>query len=121
MKESFIVGFIKQIWFLNICASIIYSVAASVYFSSIIQPDPTDLTKFWFRVFITTVYWTITFITGLALLYLFLRQGRKVLKRKASQPAIADLAARSITLRQSSVQPSSLILHFTSQITVPLN
>lgn len=98
MKESFIVGIIKQIWFLNICASLIYSVTASVYFSSIIQPNPSEMTTFRFRIFITTVYWTITFITGLALLYLFLRQGRKVVKKKASQLAIADLTARSIAM-----------------------
>jgi hypothetical protein len=73
VKDLIIVVFLKLIWFLNICASLIYSVVASIYFSSIIQPDPSDIVAFRFRISITYVYWTVTFITGLALHYMFLR------------------------------------------------
>ena len=84
-SEGLIVAFVRITWFLNIIASLIYSVVASVFYSSLIQPNPADLTKFWFRLFITTVYWTITFITCLGLLVFFYYQGRKALERKTNK------------------------------------
>jgi hypothetical protein len=89
------------VWALNIFNAVNYTVVATLFHSDlIVGSQPSDQTKFWFRLFIMPLSWTVNFITALAFLFLFMNQGTKALlkERTVSRVNIGDLAKRSLVL-----------------------
>lgn len=94
-----LVSLIKQIWALNIFNAVIDTLVTSVYYSDLIfDTEPSDKAKFWFRLFIMPISWTVNFITALALLFLFFKLGKKASKkeRRPTQYQFEELAKKSM-------------------------
>lgn len=94
-----LVSLIKFLWALNIFNAVTHTIVASVYHSNLILGDhPSDHVKFWFRLLIMPLSWTVNFLTAIALLFLFMKQGAKALKKERSVTKVhmGELAKRSL-------------------------